>query len=436
MRHLFLTAALLVGLAAPVSACDHREDPFLTPESAVPDSGEEAMRMPGWDAYKRRDYATATREFLALADQGDARAQATLGIMLVFDELVFDAGGPWTPERLHLKMEKLRLKMKKWLLKPDVSNKQNLNEAAKWFQDAAEQGDTKAGTLLGHIYDSLGVLFFVFGEPAPGGAVVLDRDTNVWHVYGRYREGDDVPQGLDEAMKLWRKAAEQGEVTAQKSLAFVLAIQNKVTESDNWSRKAAEQGDRWAQTWLGRSQGDRLLAYMWFDLAAKKGAKGAAEARDEVAKKLTKFDKIDEAKKLVQEWQAKHPWAAVKPGEAQTVAVAVVPPRKFEDDGTPSCLTGATFGSIAEGSPLFSGIVSIQVVDIEPDSLAWELGLRLGDAVVTVDGEKVHDLDEFSTATRKRGGSLILDILSRSSRRASKPWPGRYIGSGFFDFVC
>ncbi len=178
-----------------------------------------------------------------------------------------------------------------------------------------------------------------------------------------------------------------------------------------------------------------MLAYMWFDLAAKKGAKGAAEARDEVAKKLTKFDKIDEAKKLVQEWQAKHPWAAVKPGEAQTVAV--VPPRKFEDDGTPSCLTGATFGSIAEGDPLFGGIVDIQVVDIERDSLAWEMGLRLWDAVVTVDGEKVHDLDEFSAATRKRGGSLILDILSRSSsRRASKPWPGRYIGNGFFDFVC
>ena len=59
------------------------------------------------------------------------------------------------------------------------------------------------------------------------------------------------------------------------------------------------------------------------------------------------------------------------------------------------------------------------------------MGLREHDAVVMVNGELVRDLDEFAAATRKRGGSLILEILSRSFTGS---W--LYIGSGFFSVVC
>ena len=55
------------------------------------------------------------------------------------------------------------------------------------------------------------------------------------------------------------------------------------------------------------------------------------------------------------------------------------------------------------------------------------MDLREHDAVVMVNGEEVRDLDEFAAATRKRGGSLILEILSP---------PRRYIRSGFFNVVC
>ncbi len=340
----------------------------------------------GWDAYKRRDYVTASREFLALAEQGDARAQVTLTIMVMFDEAVLDEGGPWDLDRLHDKVSK-------WLFEPDAPNKQNLNEAAKWFRNAANQGDAKAWTLLGHMYG----------------------------------EGYGVPKDFDEAMKLWLKAAEQGEITAQKSLAFVFGLQNKETESENWIRKAAEQGDRWGQLALGKSYShgdpaDKLLAYMWLDLAAAQGSRRAAHARDQVAYMYP--DQITEAKNLAQEWKEKH-----KSGEAQTVAV--YQPPKPEGDGTPRCLTGATFGPIAEDSPLFGGVLRIQVVDVERDSLAWKIGLREHDSVVMVNGELVRDLDEFAAATRKRGGSLILKVLSRSFTRAW--W---YIGSGFFSVVC
>ena len=48
MRHLILTAALLVGLAAPGCAGDRQEDPFLTPKAdrPAPDWIEDALRMP------------------------------------------------------------------------------------------------------------------------------------------------------------------------------------------------------------------------------------------------------------------------------------------------------------------------------------------------------------------------------------------------------
>ncbi len=47
--------------------------------------GLTAPAWAGWDealaAYKRADYATALREFRRLAEQGNAKAQNTLGLM-------------------------------------------------------------------------------------------------------------------------------------------------------------------------------------------------------------------------------------------------------------------------------------------------------------------------------------------------------------------
>ena len=110
---------------------------------------------------------------MALAEQGDAKAQINLQIMEVFDE-----SGPNDQGNLY-----------KWR---STLSKQNFREALRWFRNAANQGDIKAWTLLGIMYDDLIVRFY-FGEPAN-------------------------PQDRAKAIKLFRKAAEQGEVTAQKIL--------------------------------------------------------------------------------------------------------------------------------------------------------------------------------------------------------------------------
>ena len=70
------------------------------------------------DAYDAGDYATAYKEFKTLAEQGDARAQATLG------DMYFWAKGVT----------------------------QDYMEAANWYRNAADQGQAKAQYNLGVMY--------------------------------------------------------------------------------------------------------------------------------------------------------------------------------------------------------------------------------------------------------------------------------------------
>jgi TPR repeat protein len=72
----------------------------------------------GFDAYERGDYVTALREFRALAKQGDARAQTTLGWMYFIGE-----GVP-----------------------------QDYARAFSWYHLVAKQGDASAQYNLGVMY--------------------------------------------------------------------------------------------------------------------------------------------------------------------------------------------------------------------------------------------------------------------------------------------
>ncbi len=103
MKRLALAVALLIGLATP-SRADYQA---------------------GAAAYRLGDYATALQEFKPLAERGDARAQATLGVMYHL--------GRGVP--------------------------QNHAEAAKWSRKAAEQGYAGAQFNLGNMY--------LFGEGVP-----------------------------------------------------------------------------------------------------------------------------------------------------------------------------------------------------------------------------------------------------------------------------
>ena len=117
-----------------------------------------------------------------------------------------------------------------------------------------------------------------------------------------YRFGEGVPQDYAEAVKWYRRAAEQGEASAQNNLQAVpwyrraaeqphavaqyslgvyhygQGIPQDYAEAMKWYRRAAEQSHAEAQYSLGfmYSSGegvpqDYTLAHMWFNLAGASG---------------------------------------------------------------------------------------------------------------------------------------------------------------------
>ncbi|MFP4502860.1 MAG: tetratricopeptide repeat protein, partial [Candidatus Hydrogenedentota bacterium] len=83
-------------------------------------------------------------------------------------------------------------------------------------------------------------------------------------------------------------------------------------EAVKWYRKAAEQDYADAQLNLGvmyrLGEGvvqDYVRAHMWLNLAASAGDADAREARDAIAGDMTQ-EQIAEAQRLAREWQAQH----------------------------------------------------------------------------------------------------------------------------------
>ena len=116
-----------------------------------------------------------------------------------------------------------------------------------------------------------------------------------------YEKGKGVRQDYAEAVKWYRKAAEQGDVDAQSNLGVMYyngkGVTQDYTEAVKWYRKAAEQGSAKAQFNLGNGyyngEGvtlDTIAAHMWFNIAAVKGDAEAVTNRDIAAGKLSSAD--------------------------------------------------------------------------------------------------------------------------------------------------
>ena len=210
------------------------------------------------------------------------------------------------------------------------------HEAIKWYRKAAEQGERQAQCQLGLYYEGLKIQ----GEEVKSAEVLKPPNQRQWHA----EEGDEAANDEIEAAKWFRKAAEQGEPTAQSWLGELYCMGSGVpkdtaegikwyrksaeqgnanaqcdlggcycrgegvpqdyTEAVKWYRRAAEQGDAFGQELLGGmyelGQGvpeDYVQAYKWFNLAAAQGDTNAISDRDIFAKAMTP-DKIAEAQEL------------------------------------------------------------------------------------------------------------------------------------------
>ena len=109
------------------------------------------------------------------------------------------------------------------------------------------------------------------------------------HLYG----GDGVSKDHHEAVKWFRKAAEQGYAPAQFRLGLCYAqnigVSKDMAEAVKWFRKAAEQGYHPAQYSLGvcYAQGivvskDMAEAIKWYRKAAKQGNQAAKKALNDL----------------------------------------------------------------------------------------------------------------------------------------------------------
>ena len=176
----------------------------------------------------------------------------------------------------------------KWLLVFALING-SATAAETTLAERAQKGDAAAQF-------SLGVLYEVGGRLFPKDVVEALKwyrraaeqgDTGAQTRLGdMYAEGDGVPKDGVEAVKWYRQAADQGYASAQFSLGVMYAngdgIPKDRTEAVKWYRKAAEQGDATAQTYLGDmyAEGDGVPkdsaeAVKWYRKAAERGRASA-----------------------------------------------------------------------------------------------------------------------------------------------------------------
>jgi TPR repeat protein len=131
-----------------------------------------------------------------------------------------------------------------------------------------------------------------------------------------YAKGEGILQDYAAAAYWYRKAAHQGNARAQFALGFMYqtgqGVPQDYAEAVKWYRVAAHQGYASAQFNLGdmyyNGRGvpqDNIIAYMWFDLAAARGKENAGNNRDiYVARRMTPAQ-IAEAQRLGREWKPK-----------------------------------------------------------------------------------------------------------------------------------
>jgi len=107
--------------------------------------------------------------------------------------------------------------------------------------------------------------------------------------------------------------AKKGDAEAQYNLANAYlkgeGVEKNEKEAAKWFEKSANQDYADAQMAMGfvyRGGGARpmnkVLSYMWFDLAAKNGDDGAYELRNDVAWSMTESE-IDEAREKSHKWK-------------------------------------------------------------------------------------------------------------------------------------
>jgi hypothetical protein len=210
----------------------------------------------GKRAYQRRDYTTALRELLPLAEHGDARCQYYMGVMYHEGQGV----------------------------------KKDAAVGAKWFRKAAEglqplaaRGNAEAKYLLGQMYWNGYELATDYQTGLFTEAAELGYPAAQLKLSTIYRDGyAGFKKDQSEANRWLHKAAENGDINAQEHLCEVFLRGGEDHPYDreqamNWCMKAADQGSGYAERKIGDTYSlccegrDLAKALSWYRRAADHG---------------------------------------------------------------------------------------------------------------------------------------------------------------------
>ncbi|MFN7095950.1 MAG: hypothetical protein ACK4PR_00085, partial [Gammaproteobacteria bacterium] len=158
----------------------------------------------------------------------------------------------------------------------------NPQQAVIWYRKAAEQGYPPAQNKVGNIYlNGEGVpkdpqqAVIWYRKAADKGHAVAQNNLGVL-----YEQGEGVPKDPTEAAKWYRKAADQGYAIAQNNLGGLYVkgtgVEKNLEEAEKWYRKAADQRHPQAQYTLGIAYAKGIgveknleEAAKWFELVIK-----------------------------------------------------------------------------------------------------------------------------------------------------------------------
>lgn len=193
-------------------------------------------------------YAVAFKEFSALAEQGDARAQQALAWMYYEGQgraKDFEKAAHWYGKAAEQGNVTAQINLAQ-MYAYGKGVKQDFTIAARWWSKLAEQGDSKAQSALA----------------------------------GLYYHGNGVKRELSKAFELWQQAAKQGVIEAQRNLGLMYGKGQGVEQND-------------------------VLAFAWLNAAVDQDDKVAAKSRDYAKSQLSEAQ-TKKAEALAKEYITKY----------------------------------------------------------------------------------------------------------------------------------
>ncbi len=102
----------------------------------------------------------------------------------------------------------------------------------------------------------------------------------------------------------------------------------------------------------------------------------------------------------------------LRDGREQTLHAKLTAPHMTSTDGEhiSPFLAGAKLADIGQGSPLYGKVQGVQVQHVDPDSPAWQAGLRPGDVIVSANRKAVQGIESLRKAVGNKKGPLLLNV--------------------------